>query len=178
VNALIEMGDLDCAARTLETLIPSKSEDLTLWTSRMVLLRIKMGDIARAQKLIETSGLNSQDKLALESLLAIAQGQYKDAAETLSQSETEADAAIKALVKQNLAVAYLYNGEVHRSRQILEGLVEEGHSFQSLTLNLATIYDLSSDKSRDMKISLISRVANHRNSTGISRSFMNADFKL
>lgn len=177
-NALIEMGDLDCAVRTLETMKPNKSDDFPLWTSRMVLLRIKMGDISKAHELTKSRELNPQDKLALGSLLAIAEGRYNDAAEGLLKNEATANPALKALIKQNLAVAYLYKGEVRKSRQVLEDLVHEGHSFTTLTINLATIYDLTSDRSRDLKMSMISRIANQQKASGQSRSYINADFKL
>ncbi|KAK5211669.1 hypothetical protein LTR47_005391 [Exophiala xenobiotica] len=178
VNALIEMGELDCAARTVESMEPSDSESKALWLSRMVLLRIKMGDLAQAHELIESSSSGTHDKLALESLLAIAEGRHDDAARSLSACEAEADPTLKALLKQNLAVAHLYKGEVTISRRILEELVNEGHSFQSLTINLATIYDLTSDKARDLKMSMVSQIAKQQNDTSQLRYFTNADFKL
>lgn len=178
VNALIEMGDLDCAARTLETMRPGKDAGLALWISRMALLRIKMGDLLKAQKLIESSSLGSQEKLALSSLLAIAEGRYDDASKTLSASEAGADPVMRALIKQNLAVAYLYQGEVRKSRRLLEELVSDGHSFQTLTINLATIYDLSSDRARDLKMSMISQIASQEQGSSQSRVYLNSDFKL
>lgn len=179
VNALIEMGDLECAARTLETVKPKEDERLALWTARMVLLRVKIGDIGKARELIESALLGPQEKLALESLLAVAEGRYETTAQTLSECETEVDAALKALLKQNLAVAYLYKGEVRKARQMLQALVDDGHSFQTLTINLATIYDLSSDKSRDLKMAMVSKIASQqKKDSDHLRSFVNADFKL
>ncbi|KIW99348.1 uncharacterized protein Z518_11336 [Rhinocladiella mackenziei CBS 650.93] len=178
VNALIEMGDLDCAARTLETIKPGNSEHRALWTSRMILVRIKMGDMAKAHKLMKDSEFTPEDKLALESLLAVADGRYKEASEALSKSEAKADPSMTALVKQNLAVAYLYQGEVPKAKSLLEELINDGHSFQTLTINLATIYDLTSDRSRDLKMSMISQIAGLQKDQGQSRAFVNADFKM
>ncbi|OAL37859.1 hypothetical protein AYO20_02692 [Fonsecaea nubica] len=178
VNALIEMGDIDCAVRTLQDMKPRTDDHLALWTSRMTLLRIKMGDIVGAQKLIDSGKLGSQDRLILGSLLAIAEGRYDDTTAGLSDNEASANSELAALVKQNLAVAYLYRGEVRKSRQILEKLVNDGHSFQTLTINLATIYDLTSDRSRELKTSMASQIASRQRESGYLRAFVNADFKL
>ncbi|EXJ91689.1 hypothetical protein A1O3_00239 [Capronia epimyces CBS 606.96] len=178
VNALIEMGDLECAIRTLATVKPRDAEHMAVWTARMVLLRIKAGDVGNAHELIKSATLNSPERLALESLLAVAEGRYDVASQKLSECESEADLALTALVKQNLAVAYLYKGEVRKARQMLEELVDDGHSFQTLTINLATVYDLSSDRARDLKMAMISKIAGQRKDSGYLRSFVNADFKL
>lgn len=178
VNALIEMGDLDCASRTLESMKQIGHVNHALWTTRMVLLLLKMGDLAQAQALSESSQLGAQEKSVIDSLIAIGEGNYDEASKALIHNEARADPAVKALVRQNLAVAYLYRGEVRKSRQLLEELVNEGHSFQALTINLATIYDLTSDKSRDLKMSVVSHIAEQKQSPSHSRSFSNADFKL
>lgn len=177
VNALIEIGDLDCAARTLETMKPNKSEDAPIWEARMILLRIKMGDVSKASQIIEACSLRPAERQALGALIAIATGRYKDASETLLKAEQEIEPSLRGLIKQNLAVAYLYNGEVRKAKKTLEELVEDDHSFQTLTINLATIYDLSSDRSRELKSSLVSRIAAD-DSSHQSRAFTNADFKL
>lgn len=177
VNALIEIGDLDCAARTLETMKPSSSEDGPTWEARMILLRIKMGDVSKASHVIEASSLRPAERRALEALLAIATGQYKDASKTLLEADQEIEPSLRALIKQNLAVAYLYNGEVQKAKLILEELIQDDHSFQTLTINLATIYDLSSDRSRELKSGLVSRIAADGNPHQ-PRAFTNADFKL
>ncbi|KEF54573.1 uncharacterized protein A1O9_09015 [Exophiala aquamarina CBS 119918] len=176
VNALVEIGDLDCAIRTLKTMKPTKPEDAPTWEARMILLLVKMGDVAKAGQIIKASNLQHTDRVALEALLAIAQGQYQDA-EALLKPGPNIETSLQALVKQNLAVAYLYNGEVQKAKEILEDLVQDGHSFQTLTINLATIYDLSSDRSRELKASLVSRIASDGNSNK-ARAFTNADFKL
>ncbi|EXJ69690.1 uncharacterized protein A1O5_06761 [Cladophialophora psammophila CBS 110553] len=178
VNALIEMGDVDCAARTLAGMKPATDEHLAHWTSRMILLKVKMGDVAGAERLIESGSLGPQDKLVLKSLLAIADGRYDDAMKGLSENGATADPDLAALVEQNLAVAYLYQGEVRKSRQLLEKLVNDGHSFQTLTINLATVYDLTSDRSRELKTSMVSQIASHRRHPDRMRAYVNADFKL
>ena len=178
VNSLIEMGDLDAAARMLESLKPPNGEEPTLWASRMILLRLKMGDLSSAERLIEALGPASNARHLLESLLAVAQDRFEDASSLLSQTTTDTDPATQALVKQNLAVAYLYRGEILRARQLLEELVEAGNSFQTLTINLATIYDLTSDRARELKTSMASRIAGHKQDRTRARSYVNADFKI
>ncbi|KAL2423908.1 hypothetical protein ABEF95_009688 [Exophiala dermatitidis] len=178
VNALIEMGDLDCAARTLKAIRSMNPERMAVWTARMVLLQAKIGDCAEANALIASAKLKHQERLALESLVAVAEGRYDVASQALDKCELEADSGLKGLLKQNLAVACLYQGEVQKARRILEELVEQGHSFQSLTINLATIYDLSSERSRDLKLEMAAQIARQQTPSGQLCSFVNADFKL
>lgn len=65
-----------------------------------------------------------------------------------------------------------------QSRALLESLVSANHSFPSLTFNLSTIYELCSEKSRNLKMHLADEVAKqtHSGETNLDRS--NADFKL
>ncbi|KIV92678.1 hypothetical protein PV10_03951 [Exophiala mesophila] len=178
VNALIEMGDLDCAARTLGTLKPSQADHIATWEARMILLRIKMGHVTKAQSLLNASQVQEPAKSMLTALLAISLGRIDEAARLLSQVDPTVDPAVSALVRQNLAVAYLYNGEIKKAKLTLEELVDQGHSFQTLTINLATIYDLTSDRARDLKMALVSNVASHQNGAAQPRAFVNADFKM
>ena len=179
VNALIEMGDLDAAARTLQSLKPDKEENQALWLSRMVLLKIKAGDVSGAQRYLESPVLTPQTKPMLEAIFAIAEGRNDDAARILSDNKASAEPAVEALVRQNLAVAYLYRGEIRHARGLLEDLVVAGNSFQTLTINLATIFDLTSDKAQDLKASMISRIVGHQKDEDSQiRSYLNADFKL
>ncbi|EXJ93686.1 hypothetical protein A1O1_02078 [Capronia coronata CBS 617.96] len=178
VNSLIEMGDLDCAARTLESIKPGDAEHVALWTARMALLLIKIGDVSKAQRLIDSASLNPLEKLALESLLAVAEGRYDIASQKLSICELESSSALKGLVEQNLAVAYLYSGEVQKAKQMLEESVDNGYTFQTLTINLATIYDLTSDRARDLKMALAAKIAHQQKDSMHNRSFANVDFKL
>ena len=178
VNSLIEMGDLESATRSLEGLKPAQGKDLAVWTSRMILLRMKMGDIAGVDRLVETLDIDVPERPLLESLSAIAHGHFEKASKILSQDTASSNPATEALVKQNLAVAYLYRGEIIKARDLLEELVVAGHSFQNLTVNLATIYDLTSDKSRELKASMVSRIASSRPDRTQIRSYVNADFKL
>jgi tetratricopeptide (TPR) repeat protein len=179
VNALIEMGDLDCATRTLDTIKPSDPKSASTWKMRMVLLYLKLGDLSGAQQLVQ--GLNATDKQSslLRSLLTFAEGRYEDAALAWEESlQYDVPTEEAALIKQNLAVAYLYSGQIEKTRKIMEHLLDEGNSFQSLILNLATLYELSSDKSRELKIALAGKVAQQDASSERGWTKTNADFKL
>lgn len=178
VNALIDLGDLDCARRTLESMQPDSDSDGTRWTTRLVLLLIKMGEIRTAKNILKAKTSNPGTERLLRSFLAVADGELHDAAQLLSEMPKDtADSAILAIAQQNLAVAYLYAGEIEKSRQILENLISTGHSFQALTVNLATLYDLSSDKSKDLKMAMAVKVA-EADKLQPQRAFVNADFKL
>ena len=62
------------------------------------------------------------------------------------------------LVTQNLAVCLFYTGRVDESVKLLEGLVDEGMSFHALLFNLATVYELRSERGRERKGELVERV--------------------
>ncbi len=64
-----------------------------------------------------------------------------------------------------------------QARKLLESLVEEGHSFHGLTFNLSTIYELSTEKARALKLDLTDKVAAQPESeAGWEKA--NVDFKL
>jgi tetratricopeptide (TPR) repeat protein len=145
----------------------------------MVLLYLKIGDLSGAHKLVqELNGIDAQVYL-LQPLFAFAEGRYEEAALAWEKSlESGLPDEEAVLAKQNLAVACLYSGQIERTREIMEGLVDEGNSFQSLILNLATLYELSSDKSRELKVALAGRVAQQEVSSERGWTKTNADFKL
>jgi len=175
VNALIELGDLDCAQRTLSQARPEQPEAQARWASRMVLLLIKLGKVDKAREPLETLLDDSEGKTLLSSILALADGNVEESAVILENvSGQSEDTDMAALIKQNLAVSYLYLGRIAEARKLLEGLVSDGHSFPSLTINLTTMFDLTSDKSREQKLQLIGKLATREQ----KRPFTNADFKL
>ncbi|EEH44259.1 uncharacterized protein PADG_00548 [Paracoccidioides brasiliensis Pb18] len=176
VNTLIEMNDLDAARRSLANLkVPPKEQ--ALMTSRMTLLYLKVGDVEAARQLLDNSPIEAGG--VLHCLLCMAEGRYADAVsgwEALRASHVgEED---EALIAQNLAVCLLYTGKLNESRELLESLVNNNHSFQSLTFNLATIYELCSERSRYLKSDLTERVASQPLSRIRNWERSNADFKL
>jgi len=176
VNALIELGDLDCAQRTLAQSKPADVKAQARWMSRMTLMLLKLGKLTDARRYVEQVQPDDGEKMVLSALLAVADGRLEEAAQLLEASCRQKDGSdVVLLAKQNLAVALLYVGRIAGAKRLLESLLEEGHSFPSLTVNLTTIFDLTSDKSRDQKVALIGKLA----ASGTQkRPFTNADFKL
>jgi tetratricopeptide (TPR) repeat protein len=179
VNALIEMGDLDCATRTLATMKPLDPKSASTWRMHMILLYLKIGDLSGARQLIKESNAEHEQLSLLQPLLTFAEGRYEEAALDWEKSlQADAPNEDAALIQQNLAVAYLYSGQIEKTREIMERLINEGNSFQSLIINLATLYELSSDKSRELKIALAARTAQEDTTSGRGWTKTNADFKL
>lgn len=176
VNALIELGDLDCAQRTLMQSKPNDAEAQARWVGRMVLILVRLGQLKKAQAYIDDLLKDSPNRALLSSISAISDGRVDEGAKMLEDLESEnPDAELADIAKQNLAVAYLYLGRIQDAKILLDRLIEAGYSFQSLTVNLATIFDLVSDKSRDQKIALVNKLASTQTK---KKSFTNADFKL
>lgn len=178
INALIEMGDIDCARRTMDAMKPTSKDELDLWHLRKLTLSIRMGLLGEAKKLIETMDCPPAKKQILESLIAVAEERFDAAADLLDQPAVQEYPALAALAKQNLAVVHLYRGDIQQAKAILETLVGDQHSFQTLTVNLATVYDLTTDRARDYKMALADRIAQQGKPPSQARSFTNADFKL
>ena len=177
VNALVEMGDLDCARRTLETMKPSDHGVASTWTSRRAMLYLRMGLLTEARSLVDAQDLQHPNTRILESLIAVADNRLDDAISELTGPHPDAYTDLLALTKQNAAVALLYKGEIQKARSLMESLIDEHESFSTLTVNLATIHDLTSDQSRELKLALASKIAADRQLRQV-RSFGNADFKL
>ncbi|RHZ67486.1 uncharacterized protein CDV56_104068 [Aspergillus thermomutatus] len=176
VNALIEMGDLDAARRSLHSLKIADSE-AEINKSRKVLLSLMIGDLDAAKKVCEEAGM--PDESILKPLISMAEGQYNDAvAEWRALLENGEENNDKALISQNLAVCLLYSGQLNEARQILESLVAANHSFGSLVFNLSTVYELCSDKAGILKTSLAESVAKQPISGHINLDRPSADFKL
>ncbi|OJD19447.1 hypothetical protein AJ78_00621 [Emergomyces pasteurianus Ep9510] len=176
VNSLIEMSDLDAARRSLANLKTPPKEQ-TLATIRMVLLHLKVGDVEAARKLLDDTSIEADG--ILHCLLDMAEGRYADAVfgwEALRASHIGHED--EALITQNLAVCLLYAGKLNESRDLLESLVNNNHSFQSLTFNLATIYELCSERSRLLKSNLTERIASQPPSRYRNWEKPNADFKM
>lgn len=57
-------------------------------------------------------------------------------------------------------------------------MVDKGKSFQALTFNLSTIYELCTDRSRELKIQLAEQVAALPATARSGWEPTNADFKL
>ena len=164
-NALIEMDDSGAAARHLESLRPRSGKDQVL-EGRLALLHINAGNVGAARQCLSDTSASD-----LRPLLSMADGRYAEAAEewrALPSSD---------LATQNLAVCLFYTGKVDETLELLDGLVEKGRSFHALTFNLATVYELCSEKSSQRKEDLVERVSKGIEGKGGGERGL-VDFKL
>ncbi|KAJ5916491.1 hypothetical protein N7504_000506 [Penicillium tannophilum] len=176
VNALIEMGDLDAAKRSLESL-QSVDSDTDTTKLRKALLFLRIGDVDSAQSIFGDSP-ESKESALLQPLLSMSDGRYNDAVDqwrALQEDKTRTDAA---LVAQNLAVCLLYSGKLDEARQLLESQISANHSFSSLVFNLSTVYELCSDNASHLKGQLAATIAGQPVSGQTNMDRPNTDFKL
>ncbi|KAH8695328.1 hypothetical protein BGW36DRAFT_200347 [Talaromyces proteolyticus] len=173
VNALVEMGDLDAAQRSLGSLGLGDSDAIKV---RAGLLALRIGDITTAKDILDKSSVLREG--VLKPLTSMADGNYDEAiSEWRTLLETSPKSA-EPMIVQNLAVCLLYTGQLNEARSLLESLISANHSFQSLTFNLATIYELCSDKSRDLKVRLVQDVSKHPHTGDANVDRTTSDFKL
>lgn len=114
VNALIEMGDLDAARRSLEGLRVTVSESDTM-RLRKALLFLRIGDLEAAARVFGDSR-ESKEAALLQPLLSMSDGRYNDAVtewRVLQEDQSRTDGS---LVAQNLAVCLLYTGKLDEVR--------------------------------------------------------------
>jgi len=83
------------------------------------------------------------------------------------------------IIQQNLAVCLLYTCEMRKSRERLETLIKSKETpiFESLLMNLATVYELSTENSQQAKTDLAERVSRVPYD-GSSQERFPANFKL
>ncbi|RDW86367.1 uncharacterized protein DSM5745_03009 [Aspergillus mulundensis] len=176
VNALVEMGDFNAAKRSLESLRITESANDAI-KLRAVLLLLAIGDVDAARQLC--AGLADTEDAIFKPLFSMAEGRYDDAViewrDILGNKSRETD---EAVVSQNLAVCLLYTGRLSEARGVLESLVQEQHSFSSLVFNLATVYELCSDKAVQLKHTLVENIAKQPVTGHTNLDRLNADFKL
>ncbi|MCJ1391315.1 hypothetical protein MMC18_004178 [Xylographa bjoerkii] len=163
-GALVQMGDGGAAGRVLRGLKGEGMQD-GLWRGRMGLLYLKIGDVKTAREFIAPAttataiadGPEDSYGALLRPLLSLAEG---DSDLAVSQLTAQRDATpFDPLVTLNLAVCLIYAGCLVEARPLLEELVDGGHTFQTLLFNLATVYELCSEKARGLKMELAGKVA-------------------
>ncbi|KAH6678177.1 hypothetical protein B0J14DRAFT_582107 [Halenospora varia] len=168
-SALIEMEDLEGAAKFLSTLNASQFPQLE---TQKALLYLCLGDVDAARLSISSASRNSSPTSTMSSstdkerdvilaLAHIADSEYAESVkvwESLLETTPENDPEV-AMYQQNLAVCYLYLGRMDSAREILEKLTDTSATFHALTFNLSTIYELCTERSRALKIGLAEKVA-------------------
>ncbi|EED19562.1 conserved hypothetical protein [Talaromyces stipitatus ATCC 10500] len=173
VNALVEMGDLDAARRSLSNLGDSGNIKNK---ARSILLALRIGDLTLAKDILERS-TELQEGILIP-LTTMAEGSYDEAAGQWKALLDNPAESARPMIVQNLAVCLLYTGKLNESRSLLESLVSENHAFQSLTFNLATIYELCCDNPQNRKMNLGQMVSQQTHHGEMNLDRTNADFKL
>jgi hypothetical protein len=110
VNALVEMGDLDAARRSLASLKGGSGDSDTM-RMRKILLHLRIGDVGAAKDTLKES--DNLEESALKPLVGMAEGRYDEAVtEWRSLLARNSSKSIEPVVVQNLAVCLLYTGQL------------------------------------------------------------------
>lgn len=193
-GALIDMDDLSGAAHHLKSLRDRGDGKIAL---SKALLWLHLGDVEKARGCAKQCSQNvaETEKLIL-ALCDMADGEYEPALEKWQGLREEM--AGDEMVGVNTAVCLLYLGRMQevsylykiwvgvfrikllicfQGRDILENLIESGYSSHTLLFNLSTMYELCTEKNRNLKMKLAEHVAGmDESSAGWEK--LNADFKL
>lgn len=189
---LVEMGELETARRHLETLETTPDLDGQVKREmgvRKALLLLRIGDVGAAERCIAplsssaTSSPSETEEIQTGVLTALTHVSSASFDQALSLLGTlHAKFPSSELVTHNLAIAHLYSGDVTRASEILERLVHDDEVvFPGLLFNLATVYELRTERARERKLELVDRVvgiegAEGRGGGGWERGV--GDFKL
>ncbi|KAI1815188.1 hypothetical protein GGS20DRAFT_359329 [Poronia punctata] len=191
-GALIEMDDLAGAVAHLSSLQetqlggqPETAGGLTAGGGRAAVCRallwLHLGDVDAARRCISQGLSEEVPGRVIDALADMADGDYNSALEKWKElhdemSETEVQ---DEMVGVNLAVCLLYTGRMSEARAILEDLVSAGQTSHTLLFNLTTMYELCTDRPKNLKIRLAERVADMAPETVMGGwEKTNADFKL
>lgn len=172
-DTLVEIGELETAARHLDTLASADSDVINL---RKALLNIRMGDLASAQTALDkvTPSLSKEIHAAL---LLTAEGDFAESVEAWRALAEKHPG--NELLSQNLSACLLYTGRITEARSILERVAGETSAFPVLLFNLSTVYELCTDRAVQRKQDLSQHFAQRTplaTTGGWERT--NAEFKL
>ncbi|KAG6007712.1 hypothetical protein E4U21_005673 [Claviceps maximensis] len=172
-GALIEMDDLSGAAHHLSSLRDGADDKLAM--SR-ALLWLQIGDVEKARACAAQCCQDiAKPEKVIMALCDMAEGDYEAALG--KWQDLKEHLAGDEMLGVNTAVCLLYLGRMSEGRDILEALVQSGFSSHTLLFNLSTMYELCTDRHRQLKLKLAERVAEMDESpAGWER--INADFKL
>lgn len=152
-NSLISMNELETAARHLDSL---PADPIT--TVHKCLLWLRIGDVAAVERSIAALATNDKplEKEILQGLLSISRNDYENAVTILTT--LHASHPTNEMVTQNLAVCLLYTGHMAQGCELLETIVNQGETFSALLFNLATMYELRTEKAAERKAALVQSV--------------------
>lgn len=182
-NILVEMGDLEGAGRHLATL--SGGSDSTEAATREIslmetLVWLRVGDIASARRCLAAASTTSDNHslvdAILHALIQLADSDFEAAASAFRALHIQYRS--DAMISQNLAVCLVYTGCIAEAKDLLEELVDESAPFHSMVFNLSTVYELCTERNKDSKTLLASKMARRKGGDGVGWEMSNAGFKL
>ncbi|ETS86840.1 hypothetical protein PFICI_00668 [Pestalotiopsis fici W106-1] len=179
-GALVEMDDLAGAASHLASLKePSSLGDGGRLALAKALLWLHLGDVDAARRCVRDGKADQLGEKVISALADMADGRYEAALEkwTALKVELDENGVGDEMVAVNLAVCLLYLGKMEEGRGVLEKQVKEGQTSHTLLFNLSTMYELCSDRAKQLKMSLAEQVAD-KEATEHGWEKTNADFKL
>ncbi|GAM85258.1 hypothetical protein ANO11243_032620 [Dothideomycetidae sp. 11243] len=157
---LIEMGEFDAAGRHLHDMNSMHHSNQGL--QRKALLQLRIGDIAAAEETMASMSaevIADDAGLAFRGLMQLSNGDYSAAVDTYAKAHAARPHDV--LVANNYAVSLLYAGMISTAASLLEALIDgEGTSpSPGVLFNLATFYELATERAVDRKVRLVERVA-------------------
>jgi lipoprotein NlpI len=170
---LVEMGDLEAAGGhlcTLEVDPELEEAEKRRFAFMEAFVWLQIGDMWAAKRSIDrlnpTGEIEDRQIRILQSLINIGDGNFSIAVTDLQKLHGEIPH--DTMITHNLAVCLLYTGRMKEARDVLEAAVEETSAvpFQSLLFNLCTIYELCTERARDMKTRLVERVSSAEPTAG------------
>lgn len=173
-GALVEMDDLTGAAAHLRSL-NGKNASGSIALSK-ALLWLQLGDIDSARE-CAGSHAGADANVTASVILALCHMGNAEYEAALEKWQGLREVMQDEMVGINAAVCLLYLGRLQEGRDILEALVDSGHSSHTLLFNLSTMYELCTDKHKSYKMSLAERVA-AMDVSGRGWEKTTADFKL
>ena len=188
-GALVEMEDLAGAAHHLSSL-PDRGDGKTVIAK--ALLWLQLGDAEKARSCAkQRAGETENAETLILALCDMADAEYEAALDKWEQLKDLGD----EMVGVNTAVCLLYLGRMpdvsppppaspclpsltsEQGRDILENLVDSNQSSHTLLFNLSTMYELCTERNRNLKMRLVDRVAGMaETSSGWEKT--NSSFKL
>ncbi|KAL5117511.1 hypothetical protein ACEQ8H_004541 [Pleosporales sp. CAS-2024a] len=177
-NVLVEMGDLEGAGRHLLTLSTTDSAPSTDVAIMETLVWLRVGHVASARRCLSRTSSSSSSlvEAALSALLQLADSDFEAA--TASFRALHDAHPHDAMIAQNLAVCLVYTGRIAETKGILERLVEESAPFHSVIFNLSTVYELCTERNRDRKMGLATKLAARKDGGGVGWEMSSTEFKL
>ncbi|KAL3428070.1 tetratricopeptide repeat protein 15 [Phlyctema vagabunda] len=180
-SALIEMEDLEGAALFMKSLEPTPAIAF-----QVALLWLCLGDIEAARLAITPLDKPQQPTtskyLITQALACVAEGDYEVAVDKwqslVGESLVHMEEGEQAMCRQNMAVTLIYLGRMDEAKRLLEREIENGFAFHALTFNLSTVYELCTERSRNLKINLAEKVAARDQVKNEGWEKVNMDFKL